>query len=252
MKRSASYALIPTTAPRKKKSKKNKPSLANSLTFSALNNAAGSVGKSAFPAKSFKTLRYIAQKTLTANPIASQYGQSAIFRANGIYDPDVALGGHQPMGFDQLMQYYKKYTVVRSRIRVMYSPDAVGNTDPVSVAVNLSRDYTDLLAITLGAWESLLEQPLTGNAVTMGTTVTGFHQGQRSCIPMHSFDAKKFFGQKTLDAQDYGGTALSDPTVPAYFTIATNNLNGVAAIITVRVELEYDVEFTEPNPLLGS
>ena len=36
-------------------------------------------------------------------------------RANGLYDPQVSTGGHQPRGFDEFMTTYDMYTVHGSR-----------------------------------------------------------------------------------------------------------------------------------------
>lgn len=40
------------------------------------------------------------------------------YRVNGMFDPEVALGGHQPMGFDELMGKYEKFTVLKCKIEV--------------------------------------------------------------------------------------------------------------------------------------
>lgn len=48
-----------------------------------------------------------------------------IFRGNDMYDPEYALGGHQPWGFDQLTPLYRKFYVVKSHIDVQ----VVNNTN---------------------------------------------------------------------------------------------------------------------------
>ncbi len=39
-----------------------------------------------------------------------------LIHANGMYDPDQAIGGHQPLGFDQWMAFYYHYEVISSKI----------------------------------------------------------------------------------------------------------------------------------------
>jgi len=40
------------------------------------------------------------------------------FAGNSVFDPEIALGGYQPAGFDQLTQFYSNFRVVASRIKV--------------------------------------------------------------------------------------------------------------------------------------
>ena len=37
-------------------------------------------------------------------------------RANGMFDPQTAVGGHQPRGFDEFMEAYDMFTVMGSKI----------------------------------------------------------------------------------------------------------------------------------------
>ncbi len=41
-----------------------------------------------------------------------------VINANSLYDPDAAIGGHQPTGFDQLMGLYKYYRVMSAQFKV--------------------------------------------------------------------------------------------------------------------------------------
>eukprot|EP01045_Picozoa_sp_COSAG04_P042478 COSAG04_NODE_13438_length_606_cov_0.792899_2_plen_75_part_01 len=63
-------------------------------------------------------LRYCDSIDLTPN---SSTLSSFAYLANGLFDPDTSLGGHQPRGFDGFMEVYKKFTVKGSRISVTWS-----------------------------------------------------------------------------------------------------------------------------------
>lgn len=66
----------------------------------------------------------------------------ATFNASGMYDPRIALGGHQPYGLDQLTTFYKYNRVISSTITVTPVIDYVADTVPCYVAVILSDTNT--------------------------------------------------------------------------------------------------------------
>lgn len=76
------------------------------------------------------------------------------FWQNGLYDPNAALGGHQPMGFDQIAPLYNHYQVVGAKIKVTILPPRVAATQ---VIVGI----TDSPALTLPSVDpsTLLEDP---------------------------------------------------------------------------------------------
>jgi len=59
-----------------------------------------------FSAKTTRALRYsdYFQLTTTSGAVSTY-----VFAANGLYDPNITGTGHQPMGFDQLLQFYNHY-----------------------------------------------------------------------------------------------------------------------------------------------
>lgn len=68
---------------------------------------------------------------------STQFGQDVttsydlVMRGNGCYDPDVAVGGHQPLGFDQYMALYNKYYVKSSTIKVDLSTVSLGANNAI-------------------------------------------------------------------------------------------------------------------------
>jgi len=49
-----------------------------------------------------------------------------VMAGNGLYDPEIALGGHQPMLFDQLMTFYGIYYVSACSCTMTYIPASSG------------------------------------------------------------------------------------------------------------------------------
>jgi len=62
------------------------------------------------------------------------------YKANGMYDPRVVIGGHQPYGLDQLTAMYKYWRVMESTITITPVVDSVADTTPCYVAVVVTDD----------------------------------------------------------------------------------------------------------------
>jgi len=169
-----------------------------------------------------------------------------VFSANGLFDPNITGTGHQPVGFDQLMQYYEQYTVVASKATVdllnsnttaisrcvLYlSPDAAILTDP-------NRVIENGLCVTKVAYPNV-----TWNSVA---------QLNLDC------NIAEYFGRtntlrELLNDTSLFGTAAANPIEQVYYVMSawdpfgTNTL-GYFANITI----EYDVVFWEPRKLVES
>jgi len=85
------------------------------------------------PLRKFCRLRYVSVDNL-AGPTAATI-RTIEFRANGMYDPDVRVGGHQPYGFDQIMLGYGKFTVVKASMTVENLNAIYGNNVSLVPAV---------------------------------------------------------------------------------------------------------------------
>ncbi len=73
------------------------------------------------------------------------------YRGNGPFDPEVALGGQQPRGYDQYAALYGKCYVVKSNISVAMK-NVAGSSDVYVVAVYPYADASgDMPAITLAS-----------------------------------------------------------------------------------------------------
>jgi len=70
--------------------------------------------------------RYITKMKYSENVISalSQYR----FRLNGLFDPNLTGGGHQPHGFDQLATIYNRYRVIGCSYTVYAIPQTGSNT----------------------------------------------------------------------------------------------------------------------------
>lgn len=167
-----------------------------------------------------------------------------IFRCNSLYDPDYTGAGHQPYGFDQIMDMYEHFTVIASKITV----NIVGNQSslPFWVGIALRPDNTSLTGV---ATQVLREQPdikwrlMSGNLSNPPETLS------------LGFSAKKYFGKRAIVGDTlYRGNATSNPTEGAFFhvLIAPQNTSDDIQTQLVNIKINYVAVFTEPNILVSS
>lgn len=185
--------------------------------------------------------RYVDKITL--NPVA---GGSATYsyRANSLYDPDFTGTGHQPIGFDQLMNFYNHYTVLGSRLKVTFV--ATGSnplTGAAIVGIELSGSSPATTAIN-----DLYEQGRSRMKI-----MTNANADQKVVVN-HNLSVKKFLGQNPLDEDANAGTAAANPTEVIFFHVFATGIDTTTdpGQIDVIVELEQVAMLHEAKPLAGS
>ena len=73
----------------------------------------------------------------------SRSGTSALqfqLRGNGLFDPQTAVGGHQPRGFDEFMTTYEMYTVHGSKCSGSFMFEGYNGPTEVSNLGNLTQN----------------------------------------------------------------------------------------------------------------
>lgn len=206
---------------------------------------------SGFPAKKLVRLRYATRLNLDApidgTPVHNGY------RANGMYDPNMALGGHQPMGFDQWMTVYDHFTVLGSKITVRYVPNTTTAFPPIAFGIMLTDDsvfpYTNTDAL-----HAIMESSHGGRAMRLADISNS--ATSRNLSVTRTFSAKRFFGKAFLTgSEDYKGAINADPTEQACFlvwalnpTTAGNDPPSCSFVVTV----EYIAMLTERRELAQS
>lgn len=172
-----------------------------------------------------------------------------LYRANGMFDPKVAIGGHQPLGFDEWMSRYYHFTVLGSRIRVA----VINNTNtqatvPCYHVVALAGGTNDFASMTP---ETIFENRMTSRVNIGGLVTSAYGRDPVSTSTSSTFfSAKKFFGRRNIvgDAL-YRGNSAADPTEQALYDCMFFNINGNnPGLVNVRVTIDYFAVFTEPIP----
>lgn len=170
---------------------------------------------------------------------------TAVFAANDLYDPNVAVGGHQPRGFDQWMAFYNHFCVIGARIKVTFmSQGGTAGTDSFLCAISVHDDTT-----TGTSYNDLLEN--TG-AVT-GYCGTGTGAGTKTLYK--KFSSKKFFGvTNILDDDKFQGTVAASPAEQAFFhiTVAAADGSSDPNNCSAAVQIEYIAVLRERKNLVES
>lgn len=186
--------------------------------------------------KRIATLRYAMQYTVSVDATF----KTTSFRANGVFDPEVAIGGHQPRGFDQFMTLYTEFIVLSSTITAK-SWTRSGN-EPC--AVNIVT--TSSIVVNDGTLVDMLEN-------NPRTTRTGAWRadggGSRGGFVKSGVNVKKYLNRHgTLtDDFDLRGNSAADPTESIVFHVNHTNAGNINVGITdVLVVLTYRVMFMDP------
>lgn len=186
------------------------------------------------PPQTTKMLRYAENITLTTT---SGVVNTYVYAANDAYDPNITGTGHQPMGFDQMMQLYNHFHIVKARIKVTFRNTSFGTP---SVAIRVDASPTPLTAI-----ERILE--VGGLVTSVLEAAAGF--GSDKTLDM-SVDVARLQGVSRrimLADPALGGSATASPTELTYFHLVTWDAAAATANLQLCVILEQLVTFSEPR-----
>jgi len=184
-----------------------------------------------FPPKMTYKLKYNEAIQLTPSTTALTNYQ---FRANSLYDPDYTSTGHQPLYFDQIINIYDHYVVIGSKIKVTCNRNT-SSANAARVCIYLNDD----VSIGPSSLVTASEQS-TGKVTSVGVVDT---------VPLYlslGFSSKKIFGPNPLANANLKGSATTNPSEEAIFTILCQSTAASgSAIVEMFVEIEYTAIFFE-------
>jgi len=185
--------------------------------------------------KVFKTrLRYVSEVAL--DPTTTSVVQ--VFRANDLYDPDYSAGGHQPRGFDELCQFYHRFTVIGSKInvkQVIMPGTALSTAEPMYWGVNVTRTPTEL--------SGLLQTDLIERTRSFKMGGNFFNTTTQTQNKSAKFSTKKHFASKAVVGDNaYYNTSSASPSNVGYYTLwAASCMGNNPGQQFFIVEIEYIV-----------
>lgn len=156
------------------------------------------------PKKILVTQKYVDTSSLGNVTTFSTY----VFSANGMYDPNISSGGHQPMYFDQFSALYNHYTVIGSKIVVKVIPISL-TTGPGIVSLTKNDDPT----VVPTAIEAMIEQ-----SQSRYTIFPAGYSNSGHTLTM-TWSAKKTFGGSVLGNDRLQGDINNNPPEQTYYVI---------------------------------
>lgn len=220
-----------------------------------------------FPQSLRTRMRYVTRVEFTPT------STSAIvrtIRANDLFDPEFAVGGHQPRGFDEMMEVYGKYTVMGSKVSATFmyegytGPSETGSAghliQTLSSSAGSPPETPALPPIACGIHTGT-ENLATGTAeeqMEKERTTWGYISPSSGVVTRTaSATQKDFFGKEfVVGAEGYSGSASKGVTEDLFFEVwaarLDNNYNTGVVRIPCFITVEYDAVFTEPKTLSAS
>lgn len=191
-------------------------------------------------------LRYVQTVTLNSGVVSGVFGTAQTFRLNSLYDPDFAVGGHQPYGYDQMQTFFNRYLVKRALVELtLTDPSADGlifgcrvrtPSDPYGV----QGQTVDAVAERQGGMTRFLNN--TGSQVST----------LQFDLPIHEIMGLNAATYSGLRDQT-GALVSADPALVSYITFAlANNANSNNESLIVQVRIAFDCEFTDRLQFLQS
>lgn len=186
-----------------------------------------------FPSSKRQTLVYATRQSLTPNGTVGLIG-GVQFRLNSCFDPQVAIGGIQPYGFDQWMAIYKTGMVVSTKAKLSYTNANANQAGACGMFIQNSDS-----AVTTAENQAITSQYSTWKPWS-------FADGAQTMTL--SWDAGKYFNLNNVtDEADLQFTTGADCLKQAYITVWASGFQVSSGAGTFVLELAYDIVFTEPR-----
>jgi len=171
-----------------------------------------------------------------------------LWRANDLYDPQYAAGGHQPFGFDQLIALYQHFTVARSQINVeIMNTGEYKNAGWILHLASAAGEQA--AAYAAGGVAAITELPRSTGVAMCAVDVS---LPRQRTITLN-FSGPSFFNkslQSMLGNTAYSGTAAASPTEDAIFEVTCFSPTNAVVDFTmtaVKTTITYWAVFSEPK-----
>lgn len=229
----AGYKRQRTNVGSKKKSGKKVLSVSQGPTWS-IQNGVRMPGFSAM-SKTYRTTMRYRDQLVSLNPGIGGLAASHVFTVNGLYDPDITGVGHQPAGFDQIMEFYDHYCVTYARITCTFTNLDANNSQTVAI-------YTS----DAGATFTDIRIPIENGDCTFTELDTlGSALGQKTLT--HTCDVKRYMGRRAIiDDATLQGNNAANPSDGLFFVLTAAPQASVdSSQVVVQTTIEYVTTFLE-------
>lgn len=194
-----------------------------------------------FPQEIITKLKYVDNITLSSSSFSISKNA---FKMNSIFDPDVTGVGHQPLYTDQFSPVYNRYTVLGSKLTVMFTSNTPTTTASSSI-VGVVGDDDGTTSSTLTAIQE-------ANKCDW-TALSNSYQGAGTPMCAVTYSPERDLGLSP-DDDTVSASVTADPSAAYYASVFASDLNGsaTATIVFALVEIEYTVKFSRPKTIAQS
>lgn len=200
-----------------------------------------SVGTNIIRRSTIANVTYHKTVNLTGTVIAGGTGFSQ-FRMNGAYDPEVAIGGGQPRGYDQMSLLYQEYTVLECVAEVYYTAQAGSATGiiPFLMIQPASANSPGAKEVFEGADRVIAKRTVRGGSGG---------NGEDSQYLKIAVDCRKYLGNKGVDQDGMRSGVAGTPSdqIILYAGCINGRHDSAAFDIDMNVVLHYKVKFHGPK-----
>lgn len=177
-------------------------------------------GKSPFPPSMFVKQSYTETTGLTTGA-AGIFGTEVVYQLNNQFDPQLAVGGHQPYGRDTLATLYRNYKVVGCKVVVQFVDP---NTDGTACAC-LWQNSGETSTLTSLDYDASKEKS-NCSQVYLNTTGSQIRTISKyiAIQKIEGITKTQFAGDMT----EYSSVATTGPSRTPFVRIAIANINGTA------------------------
>ncbi len=169
--------------------------------------------------------------------LATTVGGQYVFKLNGMFDPNTTGTGHQPYGFDQMLNIYQRYCVLRNRYKIDFGPTSdrlmVGAVAASTVVTTVTNAATFSAAAEVP--HSMVKALSFGGgppAVIRGNIVSNTILGTTP--------------QQMISDDLFQGTTTTDPTNLIVLTVFYYNPSGGSVTTSFNISMEYEAMLFDP------
>jgi len=195
------------------------------------------------PATMWTKHRYTEQLILYTDNLTNRTGTETAFRLNSLYDPNFTSAlNHQPLGFDQISQFYGLYRVYKVDVNVRIVGKFGAAVTFLACNVRSSQASYNLGSLKNGA--EILEQP--GNTLMDGAINQSWSQSY------YIADLEGVTRQRVMIDDQYNAGIGSNPVLCPYLSVAAGTWDEPASSsngLYVAVSFVYHTMWSGVKPL---
>lgn len=182
-------------------------------------------------------LRYAIEEGVTITSTLGGYSE-LVYSLTNMYDPRVAIGGHQPRGFDQLMELFDHYLIIGAKAKIGFiSTNEAATQQPATCFVAMVDDSAAISG-RLAAVESRYSKQ------------RYLTQDNREQTMVMNFSSKKFFarGKGLLNDKQLMGSIGSAPAENCFLHVGLQCHNtGATVVASILGYIDFICVLSEPK-----